>query len=472
MANNVTVHDGARRIDVHVGTATVDLVDSSGPSSLAAAVLTAGPHRFRLVRKRSAVADGARVQLYVDDVLALDEPVTSFPASASRLVEFGARSNGGAATADWYFLRYAIESSAHNYWNEVGNSTASTSSANPDRLVDSGTPWVVGDEGRTVRVRNSAVAHGRGNGAYEVLTFVDSSNVDLVGRQHRAVDGSEPGSIIAPDRVRVATTWDNFTAEDAGAQATLVTGTAVGNHALRWTARHAGDDGNQITISIIYAAPATPQVVVADNGDGPEDIEITINPATHDALDVIAAVEASVNATALVLVDSIAPSDGSGNPPAFATTFLAGGEDGKFLTISGSLLGNSGTYLISTLLDPTTVLLGTHRAPVVLAIETGLDWRKDPNFDTDAALDWELAAGGTIGGPGAKTLTLRRSLPSASEEVIAIYTTVLSAQILRDEFIGNLGDTFYPFYLADPLAFLRQLIDAITVAGVIPRFPQ
>ena len=76
----------------------------------------------------------------------------------------------------------------------------------------------------------------------------------------------------------------------------------------------------------------------------------------------------------------------------------------------------------------------------------------------------------------APTITLGDSLPSASEAVSVWYTSVLSAQILRNEFVRNEGslgvepNIFFPFYLFDVDRATRQLMDEITAAGVIPEY--
>jgi hypothetical protein len=60
-------------------------------------------------------------------------------------------------------------------------------------------------------------------------------------------------------------------------------------------------------------------------------------------------------------------------------------------------------------------------------------------------------------------------LPAASTPVEVSYLTTRTGSILLNEFDVNSGAIF-PFYLADPLAFVRAIIDAITVAGVTPKY--
>lgn len=147
---------------------------------------------------------------------------------------------------------------------------------------------------------------------------------------------------------------------------------------------------------------------------------------------------------------------------------LTGGEDGKFLTIAGSsTLANNGTRLISTLIDERTARLGSHVTPAAMTIDAGpLTWRKDPNFSTEAALEWEVVGAGVVTG---NTLDFQTVLYASGVQLEVRYLTVRSGFILENEFVVNDG-TLFPFYLADPYAYVRSIIDAITVAGVIPRY--
>lgn len=160
---------------------------------------------------------------------------------------------------------------------------------------------------------------------------------------------------------------------------------------------------------------------------------------------------------------------------------------GKTLVISGSSQGNDGSYTIDKLLDDVTLVdLESFATPIrqktticevtaaTFVSEGGLDWRLDPAFVTETPLDWELSDAGSFSGT---TLTLRQALPS-TEVVAVIYSQVLSAQILLDIAIHNeltqllptLLFSYYPFYLSDPLGFIRIFLDDVTAAGVIPEF--
>lgn len=163
---------------------------------------------------------------------------------------------------------------------------------------------------------------------------------------------------------------------------------------------------------------------------------------------------------------------------------------GKEVVISGSLLGNDGTYVIDKLLQAgtytdlesfdTPIPEKTNVCEVVAAsfvTEAGIDWQVNPDFATEGSVDWELSDAGTVSGTN---VTLRQALPLSSSDcyrvLSVIYSNVLSAQLLANSLESNEWDTVnllfshYPFYIADPLGFVRTYLDAITAAGVIPDF--
>lgn len=169
---------------------------------------------------------------------------------------------------------------------------------------------------------------------------------------------------------------------------------------------------------------------------------------------------------------------------------------GKQLVISGSTLGNDGTYQIATLLQPgtlqdlssgaTPVPEKTNIAEVTAASfvpETGLDWRVNPVFTVESPVDWVMSdAGSWVTTFLGTTLYLRQGLPlsaAACYRVLAVtYSNVLSAQLLLNTLVQNaiieedpeVLFRYYPFYLADPLGYVRSYVDALTAAGVIPEF--
>jgi hypothetical protein len=463
------VRDGARIFGVGWDNTQCFLYDGTSRVGSNITVNTTAFHTYRLV-KEGALDSTGRVKLYLDDVLVADQPYSSFGTTASRDVGFGCFSTTGQSDSDWSEVQVETLDVLHNYWNQRIAGDATTSSGDTDRISSTGTNFSSTlDAGRRITLSGSTVSHGRGNGTYEIQT-VDAGGawVDVLGVQHTQAAGSDGLDVVDTDRIRIDPTWDLFTAEDAGVQATLTTGTA--NSALDWTAVYGGADGNNITIQFLHATPVNVQVVVVDDGDGLEDIEITLANGTHTANDVIAAVAANPAAAALVTVALAAGSNGTSSPAIAAATNLAGGEDGKSLTISGSAGAlNDGTYLIATLIDSRTVLLGSHDDGAAgLTVEADLNWRKVPNFPTDTGLDWETHASSSITGAA---ITTRRAMPFTNTNIVVRYQTVVSGQLLEGEFVtNNPVDTYFPLYLSDPGAQYRSLVDAITVAGVIPSF--
>jgi hypothetical protein len=166
---------------------------------------------------------------------------------------------------------------------------------------------------------------------------------------------------------------------------------------------------------------------------------------------------------------------------------------GKKVTISGSALGNDGTYVISALLDDLSLVdlstystvneVWTNVAELVGAAfqtESDLDWQLDPNFQLEAGLDWEVSDAGEF---ASDIITLPAAMPYAATTgfpvVVDLFATeVLSAQVLVDNTLTNevIATTpsvlyeYYPFYLSDPLGVVRVFLDELTAAGVIPEY--
>lgn len=106
----------------------------------------------------------------------------------------------------------------------------------------------------------------------------------------------------------------------------------------------------------------------------------------------------------------------------------------------------------------------------VLAVD--LDWHLEPVFINEGpGLNWEMSDAGSF---VSVMLTLPQGLPIANGSYTRVldilFSDVLSAQLLLDTTIKNLLDAYYPFYLADPLGFIRAYLDVITAAGVIPDY--
>lgn len=148
----------------------------------------------------------------------------------------------------------------------------------------------------------------------------------------------------------------------------------------------------------------------------------------------------------------------------------------KSVVISGSALGNDGTYPVLAWGSPLFLIVDTTALSGGFTAESLLTWKFDPSFVNQASVNYEVIDAGTV---AAKTLTVHASepgWPNAAQDVIVNYTSVLSAQLMRDETVENEGsggaepNIFYPFYLWDVEQGIRDLMDEVTAAGVIPEF--
>lgn len=166
---------------------------------------------------------------------------------------------------------------------------------------------------------------------------------------------------------------------------------------------------------------------------------------------------------------------------------------GKTLVISGSVLGNNGAWPIARLLDQgslvdlaswsTAVPAKTNVCELTgpsFVPEAGLTWKLQPAFVAEAGLRYDMAGAASIVG---QTITTRRNLPLFSDINFqrvfgVVYSALLSGQVLLDANVDNeitqevpdLWFSYYPFYLADPLGFVRIYLDDVTAAGVIPDY--
>jgi len=177
--------------------------------------------------------------------------------------------------------------------------------------------------------------------------------------------------------------------------------------------------------------------------------------------------------------------------PAGGELFQYPDDLGKKVEILNSSLGNNGSWVIGTLREMGTLVdldsyatklpTKTNVAELVGAsfvTEPGLNWRILPNFQTESNVEWVVAGMGSMVG---NTITLPQNLPISSSDarriLAVVYSQVLSAQVLLDASIENAVQggfpvtwEYYPFYLADPLGYVRQYLEEITAAGVIADF--
>lgn len=467
-ALQIRFSDGARQIAVGWNATHVYFWNVTGASQLGTPVaIDAAAHSIEIRKRGGANGPTDAVELWVDGVLRDAVAYTSFAVSVTRTVDFGSFSSAGLMDSHWSSLEVFTQDRHVNYWNQRRFSDGSVATAQPARLNSGASAFdAVYSANRPVSVRGGAAAHGRNNGRYRVISVGPAgAYVDVVGEEYAGLEIVSADTVRIPDRHH-----DTFTVEDAGIAAARTTG--AGAAGLVWRARYGGGDGNAISVALVN--PGGPSVPLQVNVVGPA---ITVTLATDGssalistAAQVKALIDGNVTAAALVEV-ALVLDPGNGVMAAAAAGNLAGGEDGKFLTIAGAgVAGNNGTRKIATLIDERTVRLGSHVTPAALSTPDAVTarWRKDPNFSTEAALEWEVAGAGTVA--AGNNLSFQRALYAASVEVEVDYLTTRTGTILRDEFVSNEAADLYPFYLADPFAFVRTIIDAITVAGVIPRY--
>jgi len=147
---------------------------------------------------------------------------------------------------------------------------------------------------------------------------------------------------------------------------------------------------------------------------------------------------------------------------------------GKQITVSGTVLNPGSTRTILQFVDHKRVRV----SGIAFVAEQGVDFQLVPYdgtttnvFAAQTAVVWELADAGTVAGT---TVTPRDAFPIASGSVDVSYTAVLSAQLLRNEFVENKNtvapNLYYPFYVFDVDRATRQLLNDVTIAGVIPAY--
>ena len=166
---------------------------------------------------------------------------------------------------------------------------------------------------------------------------------------------------------------------------------------------------------------------------------------------------------------------------------------GKKIQLSGSVAGNDGEWVISALLQEGTLVdLSTFATDLeevtnvceltgpTCVTETGLTWQLNPVFLVDVGgVEWGMTDAGSVIG---NALTLRSALPITdvgfNQLLEVVYTQVLTGQTLLDNNVSNVVEqtlpallfAYYPFYIADPLGYVRVYTGAVTAAGVIPDF--
>jgi hypothetical protein len=142
-------------------------------------------------------------------------------------------------------------------------------------------------------------------------------------------------------------------------------------------------------------------------------------------------------------------------------------DEGKKAVISGSALGNNGTYDILEVI--TSRLARVSHASPGFVTEDELTWGFDPYFLTEANVPWEVVETGVN---AAAALTLREQLPAANTVIDVEYVTIPSGHSLREETANTTvaPTLWYPSYILDAAEGYRNLIRDMVAAGVIPQY--
>ncbi len=207
------------------------------------------------------------------------------------------------------------------------------------------------------------------------------------------VEASAEVTEIEPDRMRyfqpglIETPWTN------SAHASLNDGTGNARHTL--TARASGTGGNSISYARTVPATATNSALSVSVSGSAITVSLatgaTAGVSTSTAADVIKAINAHANASALVRAGLSVntdgtPSDGSAVVGALAATNLAGGTAG---TSIGSEFSYSGKWTEADYLSNVTMVVGTTEQDVyvVYVVRNAINvdsW--DPQFDENGAV--------------------------------------------------------------------------------------
>lgn len=342
----------------------------------------------------------------------------------------------------------------------INSSGGTTSSGDRARLDTNYGDMSGADVGRRLRVYNATVTNpfgGTNNGDYVVDNVADVDNIDLLGiEQSGGFVQTGLGQLFA------TTGTDAFRyPDDLGKSLELVSGANAGTV----TIAHILDDATNLAINDPGYPTRSGRCVVVGAATGP------IGTGTGSA--------------------------SSGN--VFGdVTFLAWSPShvGKLIYVpTADNPENIGVWVITEFLSVAAVRVNSlsltdvgfvteqfldwimYDAPG-FTTETGIPFRVDPFFETDATFDFELSGTSTL---AANVLTLRDEpaldYAGAGEAILrATYSMVLSAQLLPNVTFANAyvplsapaEYDYYPFYIADsPFGSFEEFIRDLTVAGVL-----
>lgn len=130
------------------------------------------------------------------------------------------------------------------------------------------------------------------------------------------------------------TTASASTVTDNGTRATVTTNTGVANTDIKWTAKHKGSHGNNITIEYVTSGGGATawRFIGLSNKYGVHITAVRPSVTNKTAAKLLEALAANTTISALVTAENAEGSDGSGTVPAMSEISLSGGVDSVYFS--------------------------------------------------------------------------------------------------------------------------------------------
>ncbi len=147
-----------------------------------------------------------RVEFWVDGALVETQPYSAFTqVTANRRISFGSHSVGILVSVGFVKQAGYYVQTAQDFWGYTLGTT-SVATGNPQRVTMGTAPFVAGDVGKRIEISQGGTLNpqnGKNNGIFEVGTFVDTSNVDVVGPTN-----SDDGLVQSANPLRITVSGD------------------------------------------------------------------------------------------------------------------------------------------------------------------------------------------------------------------------------------------------------------------------
>lgn len=386
-----------------------------------------------------------------------------------------------------------------DFWN-LQKSGASTT--NPAGLVDASNPFLVGDVGKLVRIRNfGALNASKGNslGLWEISARADSGHVTLRGESqprgtfvldndHWLVVRGNPEAFVWPDhRGHSVQIIDGVNAGTYPILAIINPATMRDVEEPPLASNHAGANATKILSTIAaegtgFSTSSGPSIRVAGTVGGVATVvTYALNPNTGTDL----ATNWDVGSIKSMDLIPLENSSNRGQPVFKGILRLINVSDGSVIAEippGETHFGKPLTVVDAANWTDISKQRIKARSNIVLLNTSGFtldgvecNWRIVPNFPADSAVTYELIDAGTDAGGN---LTLRAALPFDAGTVMAIHASkVLSAYLYHEKdlnVVSSVGPPAaykaHPFYLYDGFGYIRQVLDTVRAAGIFPDF--